>query len=66
MIPVFVAEKDQNGNFVQFDFQKALPNLPHARKAQANMVVTELRYIQNQINAMKSEKRGKKKTKINP
>jgi hypothetical protein len=48
VIPVFVAEKDQIGNLVEFDFGKAvrtLPDVPHARKSRASNMTTQLRYL---------------------
>jgi hypothetical protein len=48
VIPVFVAEKDQIGNLVEFDFGKAastLPNVPHARKSRASNMITQVRYL---------------------
>eukprot|EP00026_Physarum_polycephalum_P010311 Phypoly_transcript_10469.p1 GENE.Phypoly_transcript_10469~~Phypoly_transcript_10469.p1 ORF type:complete len:373 (+),score=31.70 Phypoly_transcript_10469:101-1120(+) len=46
VIPVFVADKDQNSNFKEFDFGKAkstLPTVPHARKSRANNMIARLR-----------------------
>jgi hypothetical protein len=47
VIPVFVAEKAQSGEFVAFDFGKAakiLPDVPHARKSRASNMISHLRY----------------------
>ena len=46
MIPVFLAEVDQKGDFSPFDFGKAkliLPNVPHARGNDAQSIITNLR-----------------------
>eukprot|EP00026_Physarum_polycephalum_P003518 Phypoly_transcript_03531.p1 GENE.Phypoly_transcript_03531~~Phypoly_transcript_03531.p1 ORF type:complete len:802 (+),score=106.01 Phypoly_transcript_03531:131-2407(+) len=44
VLPVFVADVDQNGNFVEFNFGRntPLPDAPHARKTRANEMITQL------------------------